>query len=111
MKPTELRYSEQCKVVLGTYAFSSEGLDIASLDTLVMASPKSDVVQIVGRILRKQDAEYPPLVIDIVDPAYPTFAAQAKKRKAYYKSCAYIVHDHSPPPPKAIDEHHHCLVV
>ena len=32
---------------------AEEGLDIKTLTTLIMATPKSDVTQAVGRILRK----------------------------------------------------------
>ena len=43
---------EQRPVILATYAFASEGLDIPQLNTCVMASPRVDVKQSVGRILR-----------------------------------------------------------
>ena len=48
---------------------ASEGMDIPKLNTIILSSPKSDVVQSVGRILReKADVrKFHPLVIDIKD--------------------------------------------
>ena len=65
-KEIELKESETKDVVFGTYAMAKEGLDIPSLNTLILASPVSDVEQAVGRILRKEQEVYP-IVIDVVD--------------------------------------------
>jgi len=46
---------------------NSEGLDIPRLDTLVMASPVTDIEQAVGRIRRAHDTKREPVVVDIVD--------------------------------------------
>ena len=54
MKPSELRDSQEKDIILGTYSMASEGMDIPKLNTIFLASPKSDVVQSVGRILRKK---------------------------------------------------------
>ena len=51
-----------------------------------MATPKSDIVQAVGRILRVNHSE--PLVIDIVDP-HDIFKNQFNKRKSFYKKQKY----------------------
>lgn len=72
-------------VILATYAFTSEGVDIPSLDTAVFATPRSDVVQTTGRILRKFPDKKTPLVVDFVDSPY-VFRNQFKKREAYYQS-------------------------
>ena len=66
MKELELKCSEDKDILLGTYAMSSEGMDIPSLNTLIMASPKGEIEQSVGRILRKKHA-ITPIVYDIVD--------------------------------------------
>jgi len=81
MKENALKESESKKIIIATYAMASEGLDIKTLTTLFMATPKSDVCQSVGRILRSKHST--PLVIDIVDP-HTIFSNQYKKRKAYY---------------------------
>ena len=88
MKDTALKESESKKIIIGTYAMASEGLDIKTLTTLVMATPKTDVCQSVGRILRCKDNE--PLVIDIVD-SQTIFKNQFNKRKKYYKSKKYNI--------------------
>ena len=82
MKEVELKKSEGKKIIIATYAMAEEGLDIKTLTTLVMATPKSDVTQAVGRILRKKRDES--LVIDIVDP-HIIFQKQYMKRKRFYK--------------------------
>ena len=90
MKPEELKLSEQQKVILGTYHMVAEGFDCKCLDTLFLASPKSDVIQSVGRILREEASKrkHVPLVVDVVD-GFSIFARQAAKRVAYYKKQKY----------------------
>ena len=66
MKEEQLKESETKKVIIATYAMAEEGLDIKTLTTLIMATPKVDVTQAVGRILRKEQEVYP-IVIDVVD--------------------------------------------
>jgi hypothetical protein len=54
-----------------------------------MITPKTDIVQSVGRILREKH-EFPALVIDIVDCHRP-LVNQFNKRKSYYKKENYTV--------------------
>ena len=82
MKEKDLKKSESKKIIIATYAMAEEGLDIKTLTTLVMATPKSDVTQAVGRILRKKRKES--VVVDIVDP-HIIFQKQYMKRKRFYK--------------------------
>jgi superfamily II DNA or RNA helicase len=88
MKEADLKASESRKVIIATYAMASEGLDIKTLTTLVMASPKTDVCQSVGRILRVKQGR--PLVIDIVDQQ-DIFRNQWYKRRAYYVKQNYDI--------------------
>ena len=88
MKEEKLKESETKKIILGTYAMASEGLDIKTLTTLVMITPKSDVCQSVGRILRSKHSN--PLVIDIIDN-HVILKNQFKKRNTYYNSKNYNV--------------------
>jgi len=93
MKREALQESEGKQIVLGTYAMASEGLDIPSLSTLVLATPKTDIIQCVGRILRAINADTPPLIVDVVDTHSP-FQNQWRKRRAYYVKCGYrVVYD------------------
>jgi len=88
MKEAQLKENESKKIILGTYAMASEGLDIKTLTTLIMATPKSDVCQSVGRILRTVHST--PLVIDIIDN-HIILKNQFKKRTTYYKSKQYNI--------------------
>lgn len=88
MKEKDLKESETKKVIIATYAMASEGLDIKTLTTLCMATPKSDVCQSVGRILRSKHSQ--PLVIDIID-THDIFKRQYLKRKTYYHKKKYII--------------------
>jgi superfamily II DNA or RNA helicase len=90
MKQAALQASESCQIVLATYAMAAEALDIKSLEILVLATPKTDIVQSVGRILRTKHSQ--PLIIDIVD-LHDTFQNQWRKRKAYYRKCGYRILD------------------
>jgi superfamily II DNA or RNA helicase len=88
MKEALLKESESKQVIIATYAMASEGLDIPSLTTLVFASPKTDITQSVGRILRTKHSN--PLVIDIVDQ-HDIFKMQWEKRKSYYIKHKYKI--------------------
>lgn len=89
MKEDKLKESEDKKIIIATYAMASEGLDIKTLTTLCMATPKTDVCQSVGRILRSKHKR--PLVIDIVD-SHNIFKRQYNKRKTYYNKKKYKIH-------------------
>ena len=88
MKEKHLKESEVKKVILATYAMAAEALDIKTLSTLIMATPKTDVTQAVGRILRTKD--HKPLVIDIVDQ-HDLFKKQWNKRRLFYTKQDYKI--------------------
>jgi superfamily II DNA or RNA helicase len=91
MKEEHLKASESKKVILATYAMASEGLDIKTLTTLILATPKSDVCQSVGRILRSKHST--PLVIDLIDEHH-LFQNQYNKRLTYYSSKNFKIHEY-----------------
>ena len=88
MKEKDLKESESKRVIIATYAMAEEALDIKSLSMLIMATPKSDVTQAVGRILREKHKQ--PLVIDIVD-THDIFKRQWTKRRRFYNKCKYEI--------------------
>lgn len=92
MKEAELKASETKRIILGTYMMSSEGMDIPVLNTLVMASPKSNIEQSVGRILRKEHIGVEPVIYDMVDN-FSVFRNQAEKRRKFYRAAKYGVHN------------------
>jgi len=93
MKSKDLKESEGKNVIIATYAMAAEALDIKTLTTLILATPRTDVTQAVGRILRvKHDR---PLVIDVLD-SHDVFQRQwAKRRKFYEKNNYKIMHTDS----------------
>jgi len=92
MREKDLKESENKRIILGTYNMVSEGFDLPKLNTLVLASPKSDVEQSVGRIQRqlKEDRQYIPIVLDIVDQ-FSLFTNQGVKRKNFYKKKGFEI--------------------
>tara|TARA_R110002074_G_scaffold35018_6_gene95845 strand:- start:13190 stop:14593 length:1404 start_codon:yes stop_codon:yes gene_type:complete len=86
MKPAGLRDSQEKRVILGTFSMASEGMDIPHLNTIILGSPKSDIVQSVGRILRqkKEKRKFHPLIYDVNDD-FSIFKNQFKKRLKYYE--------------------------
>ena len=88
MKESELKKSESKNIILATFSMAAEALDIKSLTSLLLASPKSDIVQAVGRILREKHSN--PLVIDIID-GHEVFQNQFKKRRAFYNQKNYRI--------------------
>jgi superfamily II DNA or RNA helicase len=103
MKQSDLKESEEKQIIFATMSMSEEGLDIPSLNCAILATPKSNVEQAVGRVLRKKSYEIPPLVIDIVD-TYSVFFAQANKRKKFYLSQDFDVYRIYPNENKIIKE-------
>ena len=77
----------------------SEGFDVATLNTLLIATSRPSVDQIVGRILRvdKKNRKIDPLILDVVDPA---FRRQFQERLQLYKKRSYLIE-------KCLIEEHH----
>ena len=71
---------------------ANEGLDIPSLNGLVLATPKSDIIQSIGRICRQKHENIDPLIIDIVD-SFSIFENQGRKRLKVYEKKNYDVQD------------------
>ena len=90
MNEAELKKTEKRQVILASYSMAQEGLDISTLNTEFLISPKTDVVQIVGRILRAKHATTIPTIYDFVD-SHDVFQRQWLKRKAYYKKQSYRI--------------------
>ena len=88
MKQCNLQETESKQIVLATYAMAAEALDIKTLSTLVMITPKTDIIQSVGRILRVKHEN--PIVVDIVDK-HDVFQKQWAQRRRFYKKCGYRI--------------------
>jgi superfamily II DNA or RNA helicase len=74
--------------LLGTFSLLGTGVDIPSLDTLIIAGDlKSDVLaeQSAGRILRLLDGKNTPRLIDVQDTRNGILRNQARLRTKFYK--------------------------
>ena len=90
MKESELKKSATKQVVLASFSMASEALDIPTLNAEFLITPKTDIVQCVGRILRAKHKSSNPIIYDIKD-AHDVFYKQWLKRKAYYKKENYSI--------------------
>jgi superfamily II DNA or RNA helicase len=90
MKQKDLQETEEQQIVLATYAMAAEALDIKTLSTLVMVTPKTDITQSVGRILRAKHEN--PVIVDIIDK-HDLFKKQWLQRKRFYKKCNYRIRE------------------
>lgn len=101
-----LEASKSCRVILATYDMAMEGLNIKSLNTLLLASPLvglttqkvrgeervfcNDIKQTVGRILRDRHSDMPRIVVDVVD-CFSNYYGWAQQRERYYRKEKYRV--------------------
>jgi len=91
LKEAQLDESSRKSIIIGTFAMAQEGLDIPVLDTIILASPKSDITQAIGRIMRETPGKLNnPLIYDIVDH-WSVFHSMARKRMAIYKSSGFEI--------------------
>jgi superfamily II DNA or RNA helicase len=87
-KPRKGRPPEFRKpLTLSTYGLFSEAVDFDG-DFLILSTPKSNVEQAVGRILRGKNADVRPVVLDVCDD-WSLFCGQAKRRRALYARRGY----------------------
>lgn len=70
------------KVVVATYALTSEGFDLPRLNALVLATPASDVEQSCGRVMRGSSTRGA-IIVDVVDQWGVCFSQHAKRRGFY----------------------------
>lgn len=77
------------RVIVATYALTSEGFDCPRLTALVLGTPASDVVQSCGRVMRGA-AAHEAIIVDIVD-AWGVCYAQHAKRRAFYRKSGFRV--------------------
>lgn len=76
------------RIIFTTYQFCSKGISIPRMDAIVLAQPRrSDIEQVVGRILRAGgDYTRPRWIIDIID-ANTTLRNQFQERRRVYRQC------------------------
>lgn len=85
LKKDEREAMKLIRVRFTTWGMMSEGTDIPWADTAILASPRSNVEQAVGRILREHPDKGQPIVFDILDNDSPVFSSYASTRMAFYR--------------------------
>jgi len=92
MKAAALEESSKKKIIFATFSQAHEGLDIPSLDTIILATPKSDIVQSIGRIMRETQGKLNnPHIYDVVD-RWSVFNAMYYKRLRVYRKGGFKIH-------------------
>lgn len=93
MKQKDLDISATRTVILGTFAMASEGMNIPTLNAILLATPKSSIEQSIGRILRLKPEErtIQPRIYDVLDTPFVECFGQWSKRRKFYKECGYAV--------------------
>ncbi len=99
--------AQTARVLLASYAMASEAMNIKTLNSVILASPRKKVEQSTGRILRikPEQRQVAPVIVDIVD-VHGVYQGQWKKRHAYYKKCAYkvLLNTHVPTENEQLEE-------
>lgn len=97
MSEESLQESSKKSLIFGTFSQAHEGLDIPKLDTLILATPKSDIKQSVGRILRETPGKKnQPHIWDIRDE-WSILHAMYQKRKKVYTEGGFYIKDNDEP--------------
>lgn len=91
MKEAELTESAKSPVVIATFQLAHEGLDIPVLDTVILSTPKSDIKQSIGRIMRETAGKLnSPLIYDIADQ-WSVFHSMYRKRCTVYREGGFEI--------------------
>jgi superfamily II DNA or RNA helicase len=98
--------ARNCQIILGSYDMAQEGLNIKSLNSIMLASPLvglqnqvihgekkefcNDIKQTIGRILRDKHSDVPRIVIDLTD-CFGNYIEWSRQRNKYYIKEQYNV--------------------
>lgn len=95
-KQTERKQAENIgDIIFASYSMAQEGLDIGTLNTLVLATPQRSITQAIGRIMRKilSESDIKPLIVDICDYV-SSFIYQCYARVRLYKKNKYNIQEY-----------------
>lgn len=90
MKEKDLKATEDCRLIYGTYSMASTGMDIPGLNCLFMVTSRSDIKQSVGRIIRKEKLDLDGLIVDYIDN-FSCFKRQGSTRQNFYFKEGYEI--------------------
>ena len=82
---------EKHRVVFATFKMCAEGTDAPRWDTLILVTPRADVKQAVGRVIRALDGKKEPVVFDPVDDSQILSGYASKRQKQYFELGSTIV--------------------
>lgn len=91
MSKQELKLTKTRKVVLGTYKMCSTGTDVPHWEVLVMATPRANVKQAIGRVLRWVEGKRQPVILDLVDYNSIFQGFHLARLRQYYEIGAEVV--------------------
>lgn len=98
-KEEELAAASEKPVVIATFQLAQEGLDIPALDTVILSTPKSDIKQSIGRIMRETPGKLnSPLIYDVIDH-WSVFYSMARKRRKVYEEGGFSFENETPEEP------------
>lgn len=81
---TQRDKATKARVIFATYKMGDTGTNVPSIDAVLLASPRANVEQTVGRGLRILPGKKQPVVIDFVDSKCSMFKNWAAKRLRFY---------------------------
>lgn len=85
--------NKEVKVAVATYALAKEGLDIPTLEFVILATPQKNevtVVQSAGRVGRKAEGKDHGTVVDYCDD-FPMLRGWLKKRMSFYRKSGFLI--------------------
>tara|TARA_B110000285_G_scaffold235222_2_gene315642 strand:- start:1631 stop:2983 length:1353 start_codon:yes stop_codon:yes gene_type:complete len=110
MKQVDLEESSRKKVIFATFSQAHEGLDIPSLDTVILATPKSDIVQSIGRVMREGGNRAAHSVIYDVRDHWGVLWAMYSKRSRVYRKGGYNISGEPTEPESAVPSQGKCVI-
>jgi len=89
MTEEERTISATRDLIFATFQMAQEGLDIPDMDTLFLVTPRTDIEQAVGRILRVVAEKKEPTVVDFSD-SIEICVNMLRKRVVAYRKLGYM---------------------
>ena len=86
MTPKQLEEHKLRRIVLGTYGMCGEGTNVPQWDSLAMLTPRSNIKQPLGRVLRELQGKKQPVILDVVDEDSWVCVQYAENRLRVYQS-------------------------
>jgi len=90
LKKADRAAAAECDVILATYQMMEEGVDIPRMDKAYFLTPKGDIEQALGRILRAHSDKNIPSAEYFFDP-FSVHLSQGLKALEYLKALGYVI--------------------